>query len=189
MRLLPALLLLAILASPLCATADDTQCSSIPELKEYDLTGCECGKELSKLPITTPKGMTLIAACNYNKVEFVGIVGDFFFKGKATITGEVRHITNPRSGDSAIFISKKPVPFNAFRSATSSLRFELTPTTIQQLKLPLLSEASPCLAADAVINVNLLFVQAGEEEALEGNFPKIFNVQNLGEYKTCPDEE
>jgi len=189
MRLLPVPLLVAILVFPLCASADDTQCGTIPEISDYDLTGCECGKELSKLPITTPKGMSLIAACNYEKVEFVGIVGDFFFKGKATATGEIRHITNPRSGDSAVFIAKKPVPFNAFRSATSSLRFELNPAVIQQLKLPLLSDATPCMTADAVINVNLLFVQAGEEEALEGNFPKKFDVQKLGEYKACPVTE
>jgi len=180
---------IAFIAIPLCASASDISCDSIPALKQYALTGFECGKGLSKLPITAPKGMSLIAASGYKKEEFVGVIGEFYFKGKATVNGEIRRVNDPDLGDSVWFEAKAPDKHSEFGSAILSLKLGNDPIAIQKLKLPPLSEESPCWAADAVISVKLLYVQAGDESDEEGNYPKEFDVLKAGQYRECQEQQ
>lgn len=189
MRPLSAQLFIAILALPLCASASDILCNSIPELQPYALSGFECGKGLSKLPITAPKGMSLIAACGYKKEEFIGIVGEFYFKGKATVNGEVRRVNDSVSGDSVWFDAKTPGKDSEFSSAILSLKFGDDPIAIQKFKLPPLSEESPCWAADAVVSVKLLYVLSGYGSNEEGNYPKEFEVLEVGQYRQCQEQQ
>lgn len=189
MRPLSAQLFIAIMAFPLCASASDIQCNSIPELQPYAMAGFECGKSLSKLPITAPKGMSLIAVNGYKKEEFIGVVGEFYFKGKATVNGEIKRINDPVLGDSVWFDAKTPGKHSEFGSAILSLKLGDDPATIQKFKLPPLSEKSPCWAADAVINVKLLYVLSGYGANEEGSYPKEFEVLNVGQYKECPAQQ
>ena len=129
----------AFFAIPLCASASDISCSRIPELQHFDLSECECGKNLSRLPITAPKGMSLIAACNYKNEEFIGVVGDFYFKGKETVKGEVRHVNDPASGDSVLFDATASGQHSQISSAIRSLNFE--DDTLRNSKI----QTSPCL--------------------------------------------
>jgi hypothetical protein len=179
----------AIFAIPLCALASDISCDSIPELRQDDMSQCECGKSLSKLPITSPKGMSLIAACGYKKEEFVGVVGEFYFKGKATVKGEVKRVNSPVSGSSVLFDAKASGQHSQFSSAILSMRFGDDSSAIQKFKLPSVSEQSPCLAADAVISVTLLHVKAGYESDEEGSYPKVFEVLKVGEYGPCQEQQ
>ena len=181
--------LVAFSAIPLCASASDTSCSHIPELQLIDLSECECGKNLSQLPITAPKGMSLIAACGYKKEEFIGTVGEFYFKGNATVKGEVRHVNSPAFGNLVLFDSKAFGQHSQFSSAIRSLSFVDDSFAIQQFKLPLVSEQSPCLAADAVISLTLLYVKAGYEENEEGNYPLGFEVLKVGQYRPCQAQQ
>ena len=174
-------------AIPFCASASDISCSRIPDLQNFDMSECECGKNLSRLPITAPKGMSLIAACNYKNEEFIGVVGDFYFKGKETVKGEVRHVNDPASGDSVMFDATASGQHSQISSAIRSLNFEDDTYAIQKFKLPPVSEQSPCLAADVVINVTLLHVKAGYEEDEEGNYPKAFEVLKVGQYGPCQE--
>jgi hypothetical protein len=181
--------LVAFFAIPLCASASDISCSHIPELQRIDLSECECGKNLSRLPIAPPQGMSLIAACGYKRVEFIGAVGEFYFKGKATVKGEVRHVNSPAFGSSVLFDSKASVQHGQFSSAIRSLSFGGDSFTVQQFNLPPVSEQSPCLAADAVVSLTLLYVKAGYEEDEEGNYPIVFEVPKVGQYRPCQEQQ
>ena len=179
----------AFFAIPLCASASDMSCSRIPDLQNLDMSECECGKNLSRLPITAPQGMSLIAACGYKNEEFIGVVGDFYFKGKETVKGEVRHVNNPASGDSVLFDATASGQHSQISSAIRSLNFEDDTLAIQKFKLPPVSEQSPCLAADAVVRVTLLHVKAGYEEDEEGNYPQAFEVLKVGQYRPCQEQQ
>jgi hypothetical protein len=179
----------AIFAIPLCASASDISCNRIPELQHFDLSECECGKGLSRLPITAPKGMALIAACGFKKEAFIGVVGEFYFKGKATVKGEVRHVNSPASAPAVLFDANASDDQTPFRNAVLSLKFDDDSFAIQKFKAPLVSEQSPCLAADAVISVKLLHVKAGYDEDEEGSYPKVFEVLEVGQYKPCQEEQ
>jgi hypothetical protein len=179
----------AFFAIPLCASASDMSCSRIPDLQNFDMSECECGKHLSRLPITAPKGMSLIAACGYKNEEFIGVVGDFYFKGKETVKGEVRHVNNPASGDSVLFDATASGQHIQISSAIRSLNFEDDTLAIQKFKLPPVSEQSPCLAANAVVRVTLLHVKAGYEEDEEGNYPQAFEVLKVGQYRPCQEQQ
>jgi hypothetical protein len=183
------LALIAFFAIPLCASANDTSCSQISDLQNLDLSECECGKHLSRLPIAAPKGMRLIAACGYKKEEFIGVVGDFYFKGKATIKGEVRHVNSTASGGSVMFDALASGQQSQFSSAIRSLSFEDDTDANQKFKLPPVSEQSPCLAAEAVVNVTLLHVKAAYESDEEGNYPKTFEVLKVGQYRPCQEQQ
>lgn len=191
MKSLSSLLLatLLVFAFSFCASASDISCSRIPELQHFDLSQCDCGKNLSRLPITAPQGMSLIAACGYKKEEFVGVVGEFYFMGNATVKGEVKRVNSLVSGGSVLFNANAAGNQNQFRSAILSLRFGEDSFAIQKFKLPSVSEQLPCMSADAVIRVKLLHVKAGYESDEEGSYPQVFEVLKVGPYRQCKEQE
>jgi hypothetical protein len=185
MRPLSAQLFAAILALPLCASASDNLCNRIPELQHFSIAECECGKGLSKIPVAAPNGMSLIAACGYKKEEFIGIVGDFFFKGNATFNGEIRRVNDPVSGDTVWFNSKAKRKKNIFGVSVLPMKLESDFITVQKFKMPPLSEESPCWAADATIRVTFIYVTTGYNSNEETSYPKEFKVLKVGQYKQC----
>jgi len=189
MRAITVQLCLAFLFYSFCAEAAENMCNNIPELQPFDLDGCECGKSISKLPITAPKGMSLIAACNYKKVEFVGSTGRFYFKGKATLSGNVRRKNGSDFRDSILFDANKTVAENSFRSAVNTMRVVGDLNTINKFKSPPLSEESPCWASVANITVKLLYVISGYESDEEGSYPKDLDVLKVGQYSPCQAEK
>lgn len=185
MRPLPTRFLIAILAVPFCAYANDDSCKNIPELQQHAPGECVCGKGLSKLPLTAPDGMSLIAACGYKKEEFVGTVGEFYFKGKATLKGEVRRVNSSASRESVLFDAKVSGKYSEFRNAVLSLKLEDEPGVIEQFKLPPPTAESPCWAADAVIRVRMLYVLSGYGLDDEGSYPKQYDVLKVGQQRQC----
>ena len=178
------------LVVPICASAADISCDRIPELQQYDMAECECGSGLSKMPIVAPKGMALIAACGYKNEEFVGVVGEFYFKGAAFVTGRVRHVYNPAPEVAVRFEANNTTGDQVpFKSATLSLKFDDDSSAVQRFGVPTESGGSPCMSADATIKVKLLYVKASFDENEEGNFPKDFEVFKVGPYEPCKEQE
>ena len=178
-----------VLMIPICASAADMSCDRIPELQQFDMSECECGSGLSQLPIVAPKGMSLVAACGYENEEFIGMVGEFYFKGMALVTGTVRHANNPAPEGAVRFEANTTGDQIPFRSAILSLNFDDDSFAIQRFGAPPVSEQTPCVSADATISVKLLYVKASYVENEEGNFPKLFDVMKIGRYVQCPEQE
>ena len=175
---------------PICASAADVSCDRIPELQQYEIAGCECGSGLSKMPIVAPKGMALVAACGYQNEEFVGVVGGFYFKGAAFVTGRARHVDNSTSEGAMQFDTKNTTGSQTpFKSATQSLKFDDDSSAVQRFGAPAVSGESPCMSADATIKVKLLYVKASFDENEEGNFPKDFEVYKVGPYEPCKEQQ
>jgi hypothetical protein len=179
----------AALVIPICASAGDVSCDRIPELQQFDMSECECGSGLSGLPIAAPKGTSLIAACGYKNEEFIGIVGGFYFKGKATVKGKVRHVSNPAPEGAVLFDANATGMQIPFRNAILSLKFDDDSFAVQRFGAPPVSEQSPCVSADATIKVKLLYVKATYDENEDGNFPKDFEVFKVGPYEPCTEQE
>lgn len=181
--------LVAALVIPICAAAGDMSCDRIPELQHFDLSGCECGSGLSRLPIAAPKGMSLVAACGYKNEEFIGVVGEFYFKGKAFVTGKVKHVNDPAPRGTVLLDANTSGKQTPFKSAILSLKFDDDSFAIQRFGVPPVSEQSPCVSADATINVKLLYVKASYDESEDGNYPKVFEVFKVGQYEPCTEQE
>lgn len=181
--------LVAALVIPVCAAAGDMSCDRTPELQHFDMSECECGSSLSRLPIAAPKGMTLVAACGYKNEEFIGVVGEFYFKGMALVTGKVRHVNNPAPRGTILLDANTTGKQTPFRSATLSLKFDDDSFAIQRFGAPPVSEQSPCVSADATMNVKLLYVKATYDESEGGNYPKVFEVFKVGQYEPCTEQE
>lgn len=169
--------------------AKDGACENIPDLKGYDLTGCQCGNAIAQLPIIPPDNMSLIAACNFGhyKVErgWSYLTGGFYFKGETVISGKLsRQYNNPAFGDYIEVVSDKKIKYSQFRSAVNSMKFKEDPVVIKTFNAPL--PANPqCWSAQIKIRVNLLYVLAGHGTDEEGTFPKKFEILNIGKPNPC----
>lgn len=188
MRLFHLPLLIAFSAIFSSATAAEDLCSTIPDIQQHSEIGCDCGAALSGLsglPAKAPKGMSLIAVCGFKKVEFVGTVGEFFFKGTSTVKGQVMRVKDPILGDIVRFKAKSA----GKQSALQTLKFGSDSPANLKFRTPALTDESPCWAAEAIINVSLLNVHVGYESDADGSYPKDFEVLKVGQYSPCQIEE
>lgn len=188
MRFFHIPLLIAFSAIPFNATAAEDLCSTIPEIQQHSEIGCDCGAMLpnvSDLPVKAPKGMSLVAVCGFKKVEFVGTVGDFFFKGTSTVKGQVMRVKDPVLGDIVMFKAKSA----GRQSALQTLKFASDSPANLKFRTPAISDDAPCWAADSIINVSLLNVHVGYESDTDGSYPREFDVLKAGQYSPCQIEE
>ena len=176
---------IAALLIPFCASASEMSCDSLPELQQLDMSGCECGSSLAKLPIVAPRGMSLIAACGFKNEEFVGIVGKFYFKGNARVAGTVRHSKPPSRNSTLEFVANTPGRPIPFLNATRSLKFADESSESERFGAPPALEDGACASAQTLLNVKLLYVNASYDESEEGNFPKDYDVLKVGPFEVC----
>ncbi len=165
-------------SAPSKGAGSDAQCEPEGEF-------CECEKIMSKLPISLPKGMKLASVAHCTRVKETNYLeGFFYFKGEATVSGEVRRIENAvLASDYVYFMVKNPGEYRQFSSAIDSFAF-MDESAGRKVRLPELSHKSSCWAADAVIRVKALKVISNETDAA-GSYATDYDVLEVGKYRKC----
>jgi len=174
--------LLALLSSG--ADAVDVSKSDSAGQCLSDPYGCPCDEKLSELPITAPQGMSLSSVNGCSKTSGNYFLGEFVFKGEATISGEIERKEGDMFGDTIYFRAKRAGKYTQFAGAIYALKFSGTAEVISKFKLPELSDKSRCWVADVVIKVRRLRVVSGDTDEA-GNYAEDFDVLKTGEYRKC----
>lgn len=152
---------------------------------------CECDENISKLPIIPPQGMSLVSVGGCRRYPRNDLYGFFTFKGDVTIRGVVVRESTAIFSDYVSFQATNPNGYSQFASVIYSLTFmnnspfvDNLSAAIGKFKLPALTNESTCWTADAVIRVRELYVLALDEDGA-GNYPRDFDVLEVGAYKQC----
>ncbi len=151
-----------------------------------DKKGCICKKDLRKLPLTSPKGMSLISVCDYQaRPDFRA--GTFYFAGEAIVRGKLvseRRGGEEGAGDYVDFIREEhPEESSLFSGAIDYLQLsEAAPP--QHVDYPELSGETDCWSADAVLRIKSLKVVCCDQD-YAGSFPQKYEVVKVGKFSRC----
>ncbi len=165
------------------AVAAETPCTAIVALRGEELADCTCGRALAPMPMSAPPGMTLITACG-SKYEHDAWDGGFYFRGSHVTRGLVTRENNAMHGDLLSFTSTQSGPYRQFASAAGHLKFWDDPVAMRRFHAPRPTEKTPCWAASAKIDVQILHVLAGGSDQ-SGSYPRKYRVLSVGKYRPC----
>ncbi len=155
----------------------------------FDKKRCNVHKnDLSKFPVTVPKGMILTSVCHYSKRpedQFLG--GDFYFDGDATVLGKLileRREGEEGGGDYLMFSGKSSSTRSMFSSAIYDLIIDTLEQNSPKVNYPKLSDKNNCWSADAVLRIKSLKVVWSEQDDA-GNFPLKFEIVKVDKFSKC----
>lgn len=149
---------------------------------------CECEKDISRLNITPPEGMSLVSVDGCRRVTATNsMIGNFYFKGAVTLSGDVVRKDSAIFGDSIVWFNvRNAAGYNQLRFTDDSfVNVSSKSAAIRKFKLPRLSGKSACWAAHAQIKIRAIKVIADLGTDYAGSYPTEFEVLNVGPYSRC----
>ncbi len=178
----PALAAPAPASSPVAADASEPSAGEDEEEDcQLSYYGCPCPEKLSEIPLTAPHGLPLVSAnCSTKGGD---LFGGFYFKGEATVTGQVVREDNEMFGDTFAFYP------NDLLAAGDVNKFAGSPTKFRvsdasEFQAPELSDTDHCWMAEVVVKVRGFHIVSGfTDEA--SSYLDDFDVVKVGKYHKC----